>query len=715
NQQRIAFDLSAEDVSALLRRSSADRYNGVFSADRMWVSHSGSAAVPAAARVEFQLGRSSVEVSSLKLNSEASRLEMSGKLENFNAPTAEYVYAADLAAREVGTTLPLPPLRSGRLMLDGKGSYGREGVASSGKLKWNGVAWQSGGLRLAGLSGGSEFSVTSERLVASRIFSQLWGGTATGRVEIMHWTDWSKSGPQSGWVKLQVANLQAARIAGSVANPAMLLDRLQLAGTASGTVNLAWKGTPAAVSAELALEVAPPLIDDPNQLPVAGKVKGVYRAAAGMLELEPSWLAARKTRIEASGTFGSPDKEMQLKLATGDLAELLPALPALGIRLPVELEPRGYASFTGSVSGRRSSPRVAGKLAAFGVGFVLAQTPRVETSAPSQPTTLRADALTFSLYYSPERVEARNGTWLQGKARLDFEAGAALRDGRFDEQTPLSARLELHDADLADLQAIAGVSYPVTGQADITLSLAGPWRGLTGVGNVRVAQGTLFGEPFSSLTSGLKYQAGELELSDMTLAQNGGQVEGNFAWRFADQRFRFDLKGTGLELATLKRLQHPRWSLAGQADFTAQGSGTSDQPQFAGTLRVRSLVLNGEEAGDFEAGAVTRGEVLYMTARSRFRQAELSAEGRATLRGDWPAEISLRFAELDVDPLLRTFFKGRLTGHSRIAGTAQVRGPLRRPRGLSIEASVDQLALDVENVKLQNHGPLLFAISNQTL
>ncbi|MGH9556439.1 MAG: translocation/assembly module TamB domain-containing protein, partial [Terriglobales bacterium] len=203
--------------------------------------------------------------------------------------------------------------------------------------------------------------------------------------------------------------------------------------------------------------------------------------------------------------------------------------------------------------------------------------------------------------------------------------------------------------------------------------------------------------------------------SDMTLAQNGGQVGGNFAWRFSDARFRFDLKGAGFELARLKRLQHPRWSLAGQADFTAQGSGTSDQPQFAGTLRVRSLVLNGEEAGDFEAGAVTRGEVLYMTARSRFRQAELSAEGGATLRGDWPAEISLRFAELDVDPLLRTFFKGRLTGHSRIAGTAQVRGPLRRPRELSIEASVDQLALDVENVKLQNHGPLLFAISNQTL
>ncbi|MGH9531929.1 MAG: translocation/assembly module TamB domain-containing protein [Terriglobales bacterium] len=715
NQERIPFDLSAEDVSALLRRSSADQYSGTVIAQQARFSNAGRPALAAAVNVEFQLGRASLQVSSLKADSEGSKVEMSGKLENFDAPQADFAYSADLAAREIGATISLPPLRAGRVMLEGKGSYGKEGVASSGKLRWSSLAWQSGRVRLAGLNGGSEFSLNSERLVASRIFAQLWGGTTTGRAEITHWTDWSKAGPQAGWAKLQLANLEAGRMAESVANPAMPLDRLRLAGTASGTVNFAWKGTPESASAELALEVAPPLFDDPNQLPLAGSVKGVYRAASGTLDLEPSWLAARKTRVEAAGTFGAPGKEMQWKVATGDLAELLPSLQALGVRLPVELEPRGHASFTGSSSGRLSAFRASGKVAAFGVEFLFPQTPRAGTTAPSQPMTLRADSLAFFLYYSPERMEARNGTWTQGKARLDFEFGAALQDGRFNEQTPLSARLDLHDADLTDLQAIVGVSYPLTGRVDMALSLAGPWRALTGAGNVRVAQGTLFDEPFSSLTSSLKYNAGELELMDMSLAQNGSRVEGDLAWRFSDERFRFDLKGSGFELAKLARLQNPRWSLAGQAEFTAQGSGSAGQPQFGGTLKVRNLVLNGEEAGDFEADAVTRGEVLHLTARSHFQQAELSAEGKASLRGDWPAEISLRFAELDVDPLLRTFFKGRLTGHSRIAGTGKVTGPLRRPRELSIEATVDQLALDVENVQLQNQGPLLFSISNQTL
>ncbi|MGH9601513.1 MAG: AsmA family protein, partial [Terriglobales bacterium] len=343
NQQRIPFDLSAEEVSALLRRSSPDQYSGTVIAKQARFSHPGRPALAAAVNVELQLGRTSLQVSSLKVDSEGSKLEMSGKLENFDAPTADFAYSADLAAREIGATISLPPLRAGRVMLEGKGSYGKEGVASSGKLRWSSLAWQSGSIRLAGLNGGSEFSLTSERLVASRIFSQLWGGTATGRAEITHWADWSKAGPQTGWAKLQLANLQAGRMAESVANPAMPLDRLRLAGTASGTVNLAWKGTPGAASAELALEVAPLLFDDPNQLPLAGSVKGVYRAASGTLEIEPSWLAARKTRVEAAGTLGAPDKEMQWKVATGDLAELLPSLQALGVRLPVELEPRGHA------------------------------------------------------------------------------------------------------------------------------------------------------------------------------------------------------------------------------------------------------------------------------------------------------------------------------------------------------------------------------------
>ncbi len=715
NQQRIPLDFSAEEISASLWRSTSDQFHGLIQAGQVQLSAAGAPPQPLSVRAEFDLARSHLTMSSLKVNSKKSQLAANGLLANFDQLGAGFTYAADLDAQELGRALPLPALRAGRVLLEGKGSYDSRGLASTGKLRWNGVAWHGAGLQLRGVSGSSEFSLTEERLITSKIAAQLWGGTATGRGEITHWTNWEQAGPQTGWGKFQVARLQTGGIAEALAKPAMPLDRLRPAGTVAGAVNLTWKGTPAAAVVELALEASPPAVDNANQLPLAGSLRGVYRPAAGTMQLEPSWLAARKTRLEASGSLGAPASEMQVSLATGDLGEVLPSLKALGIELPLELEPRGHASFTGSVGGKLSALRASGKVAAFDVGAILPRSSTGKPAAPTSPTTLRADAISFHLNYSPERVEARNGLLHRGKARLGFEAVAALRQGRFDEAAPVTARLQLHDADLTDLQAIAGVSYPVTGQVEASLALAGSWRTLAGAGSLRVEQGTLFGEPFTSLTSELKFNAGEVELPNLRLAHNGGRVEGNLAWRSADDRFRFNMTGTGLELAKLKTLQRPRWTWSGQAGFSAQGSGTLDRPEFSGTLRVSSLVLNGEEAGDLEATATTRDGFLFLTARSRLRQAELSLDGKAALRDDWPAEISLRFADLDADPLLRTFFQGRLTGHSRIAGKAEIRGPLRRPRSLSLVATVELLALEVENVKLSNHGPLIFVVSDQTL
>ncbi len=718
NQRRIPLEFVAEDVTAGLRPSAPGQFSGEIAAGKVLVRYSRAPALPLAARAEFHLQRSSVELVSLKASSASSWLDLNGSLQNFHAPVAEFAYAAKLEAAELGAALASSEWSAGHVLLEGKGSYGHQGIASAGALRWSGVTWRRPGFRLAGLSGSSEFSLEAERLTASRISAQLFGGTVGGSAEVTHWVNWDKSGPQAGRAKLHLARLQIGRIAESVAGPAMPLDRLHVAGTADGTLNLAWKGTPANASAEFALEVTPPA-DRPGQIPLAGSARGIYRATPGTLQLEPSWLAARKTRLEASGTLGRPASEMQLALATGDLSELLPALHAAGFALPLEIEPRGHASFHGQLSGPLAALRASGKVAAFDVGALLSRPPRTPGAVPQGPLALRADAISFLLNYSPELAEARNGVLHQGTARLQFEAVARLRQGRFDAQAPFSARLQLRGADLAGLQSMLGTSLPLTGQAEMALRLAGSWDAPAGEGSLRLAPGTIFGEPFASLTASLKFGAGEIALTGLRLAHNGGSysanVTGDAAWRFDDGRFRLNLEGSGIDLAKLKGLQRPRWSLQGQAAFTLQGSGTLSEPEVAGNLVARNLVLNGKEAGDLEADAATRNGVLHMKARSRFRQAELALDGAASLRGDWPAKIFLRFFELDVDPLLRTFFQGRLTGHSRIAGTAEVRGPLRRPRSLSLEAVVEHLALDVENVQLGNRGPLRFAVVDQTL
>jgi translocation and assembly module TamB len=77
--------------------------------------------------------------------------------------------------------------------------------------------------------------------------------------------------------------------------------------------------------------------------------------------------------------------------------------------------------------------------------------------------------------------------------------------------------------------------------------------------------------------------------------------------------------------------------------------------------------------------------------------------------------VNLHFNHLDVDPLLRTYLQGRITGHSAAAGDVQLRGPLRKPGELDIAGNLTDFSAELENIKVRNDGPLRFSVSSQLL
>jgi translocation and assembly module TamB len=93
----------------------------------------------------------------------------------------------------------------------------------------------------------------------------------------------------------------------------------------------------------------------------------------------------------------------------------------------------------------------------------------------------------------------------------------------------------------------------------------------------------------------------------------------------------------------------------------------------------------------------------------------LNIDGNVQLRGDWPTMVNFHFNRLDVDSLIRTYLKRRVTSQSAVAGDLQLRGPLRRPRELEVIGNVNDLFADVDNIKARNNGPISFTISHQLL
>ena len=161
-------------------------------------------------------------------------------------------------------------------------------------------------------------------------------------------------------------------------------------------------------------------------------------------------------------------------------------------------------------------------------------------------------------------------------------------------------------------------------------------------------------------------------------------------------------------------LQSGRIAVTGKADFTANGSGTLEQPTLNAAIHLHDLTFDQDRAGEFTINAVSQGAELRITGQSQFEQADVKVDGNIHLREDWPADVYFRFHQFELDPIFRTYMHGAVNGHSRADGEVHMVGPLRRPRELQFTANLDNLDADVEDVKIKNQGPIRFSVANQT-
>src|SRR5262249_23719441 len=151
-------------------------------------------------------------------------------------------------------------------------------------------------------------------------------------------------------------------------------------------------------------------------------------------------------------------------------------------------------------------------------------------------------------------LSMQRGLLRRGKTQLTFSATTSLSHGVFDENSSqLALDLHLENAVVEEWLALAGQDYPLTGVLGADLRATGTVQNLRGSGNLRIAKLTVYKEPFQSFRSQLQFAKTEVQLSNILLAHNGAQLTGSAAYDLRGESFRFDLTGSGIELAELQK------------------------------------------------------------------------------------------------------------------------------------------------------------------
>lgn len=730
NDQRIPFDFDVNGVSVDMTYSFLrSRYESRLVVGRASTRYQDFQPFAWTAAARFNLTKNEVEVSSLKVDTGRSHVEASGYVRDFAHPviTADYKGALDLG--ELAFIARQRELRTGYVDISGKGTWTAEKFAADGKFGLKNFEWRDDQISLRDASLNSDFSVNDRQLKLSKSQGRMLGGSVTGDVEITNWLPSSTAAQtkarsareiatekqrakekmkeeQRGVLRVKMKDIAAGALAAAISTRQYPLDRLNLAGNADGTVDARWTGSARHSEAVFVVNLAPPAKLRDGQIPITANARGTYRAYADELELGQLDLSTRATQLHANGKLAATSS-LQLNASTSDLAELQPLILALHgpSRLPVSLH--GSARFTGAASGKVSSASLSGHLDVKDFDSILPATSRTSEQR------VHWDSLAADIQVSPRELAIRRASAVHGDTTAQFDLSANLTKGRFTPNDAFTAHIDLRNADIAEVQAIAGYDYPVRGKATLVLQASGTQQQPHAEGHVQIADAIVYGQPIHQFESDLRLIGREASMNNMHVAYYDAQASGGGAYDLDAQTYHFNLTGKNFDLTRIPRLQTTRVTIEGRVDFTAQGSGTKDKPLVNANLLVRDLTLDRERAGNLNIDAVSEGETIHLTARSEFEHAQFNLDGTVHAGQDYPADLTVRFNHFDLDSIFREYLNGRIAGHSGVTGVIQVRGPLRKPRDLTVTANLDGFDVTVDEVPLRNEGPIKLTMAQE--
>ena len=315
---------------------------------------------------------------------------------------------------------------------------------------------------------------------------------------------------------------------------------------------------------------------------------------------------------------------------------------------------------------------------------------------------------------TPEEV--RLGSLVVRREGAEMWLDGRMETGFLGERDALDLRVRLRGWPAADLvQALrwdVSVAGAVQGEAEVTGRRSAP------VGDVRLSMpaGSYAGVPFTDLSLEAALTGSSTQVRVGNARVGGGLI--TFRGTVGDDGL-YDAaaEAKDVELADLfpdvPAERRPGGRLSGGAVL----QGSLDHPRLQAHATSPRLFLGDEGVGALEARLRGTGNgALQLSAACRSPRVDVALEGAIGARAPYDATLSVVTRETSIDPFLRAD-RAAPAGQRGPGGGGQlsVRGPLRDPRALVVEAAVSDLTLQLPDYPVRNRQPLTAALREGSL
>jgi translocation and assembly module TamB len=633
----------------------------------------------------FTLMRNSMSLDDLRWKTSNTSLEAHAEVKQFQPLDVEFHYRARVSLPDLRVILRKPSTPDGLVDATLNGSYSQKELRMSGHYHATGLALHFKWFHEGGMESSGDLNVVNDRLTMPQFEAHALGGDVKGQLEMdFHGLAFRVTSGMTG------ASL--AEILDAVDNPNLPVDTLHWDGTTSVDSHLTWVRDFKHLTAQGVSEWSPPANLSRGVHPVTALIHFDYSMDRRDVKFTPSTITTPESRVNFTGTLGAEDNALPVTFHTDRVADWDDFITNLRGPDAKHGQVGGVADWKGEMTGPLKGPTFTG-------AFHLRD---------ARYDWLHWDDITGQMSYSPDEFQLKHANVKRGHSDAALELRLGLNGSwGFPEDGEWSLEAHLEHASTDDLQGLFGTSYPGSAQLTADFHAEGTRAEPVLAGKFQLEQAQAYGIRFDRAQGQLHLQHNQIQITQAEIDKGSGKIAGNLSYAPESGAIDFQLSGTAVSLGEFPFLQSKALPIAGRLGFELKGSGPIMAPQARGNVQLDDLQFGAEVLDSFAGQIDSDGKTAKLVLQSTKTAGKLQGRAELGLSDDYPLTGEMTVKQIDLDPFIEAgLHLSHLTGPSSIDGEFSVKGPLRNPDALVMEANLSRASFDYEFVKLQNEGPV---------
>ena len=679
---------------------SATRYSGSISYDSGELKYEDYAALPHSFRAKFDATPSQLSIESAVAKIGNSVASLKANLSNYADPNIAADYQLHV---ETGDFASLAPdyRPSGNVSIAGKILYHGiptqtmlRSLAVDGEIASDSISASTPSARVAVQRLHTKFQLANGVLQADEIVFDSLGGRVNAALRIQNLDT-----KPAGRLRASLYSISLQAMQRSLRQP---VKQVSVSGNVNGWADAAWRGSISNIQVRSDLIVsaaAKGTSISASQVPVDGVIHAAYDGTRSSLTLRQSTMHVPSVSLTADGEV-STRSNLHLQITATDLHQLeslAESFSPSGSKLPPV---SGAATLNAALHGSLTKPQ-------FSADFS-AQNLTVQGSEwRSVQANLRA---------SPSQVAVTNGTLVSAqRGRASFNATVALKDWHNLPANALKGNLSVQQMSISELQHMANLQYPVSGDLTADISISGTHLDPQGSGKLQIANAAAYDEPIQTLSAQFHTDRGAI-ISSLHVALPAGTATADLSYVPKTKGYTVRLNAPSVILQKLHTVQAKNIGLSGTLNLSANGRGTLDNPQLNAVLQLPQLTLRDKSISNIKAELQVANQKADLTLGSTLVNASVQGQAHINLTGDYYADASIETTAIPLDVLLATYlasvpdgFKGQTEVH------ASLKGPLKDKTKLEAHITIPTLNASYQSLQVGIASPVHADFSNSVL